>query len=84
MTLPTRLRIGGWIVSLLGAGALVASGGFDTETRIIAMTGAVVMVLGIIITSTSPLVANLQERRRLRAELDAFKNAPPGTPSKPG
>ena len=83
MSIPTRLRIGGWIVSLLGAGALVASGGFDTETRLVAMTGAVVMVLGIILTSTSPLVANLQERRRLREQLDGFKNVPPGTPSKP-
>lgn len=84
MTLPTRLRIAGWIVSLAGAAGLVFSGGFDTDSRIIAMSGAVVMVLGIILTSTSPLVANLQERRRLREKIDALKNAPPGTPSKPG
>jgi Kef-type K+ transport system membrane component KefB len=84
MSIPTRLRIAGWIVSLIGAGALVASGGFDGETRLIAMSGAVVMVLGITLTSTSPLVANLQERRRIREQIAALKNAPPGTPSKPG
>ncbi len=83
MTLPTRLRVSGWIVSLLGAAALVFGGGFDSESRIITMSGAVVMVLGIILTSTSPLVATLQERRRINERLAAHKAAPPGSPAKP-
>ena len=82
MTLPTRLRVSGWIVSLLGAAAIIFGGGFDSESKIVTMSGAVVMVLGIILTSTSPLVATLQERRRINAKLEEHKAAPPGTPAK--
>ena len=83
MSVPTRLRVGGWIVSLLGAAALVFGGGFDSESRIVTMSGAVVMVLGIILTSTSPLVATLQERRRISERLAGHKVSPPETPAKP-
>ena len=87
MSLPARLRVVGWIVSLSGAGLLVfgggIGGGFNSENQVWPMIGAVVMVLGIIITSTSPLVATLQERRRISERLAEYKNAPPETPVRP-
>ena len=67
MNLPAKLRVSGWIVSLTGAGILVFSGGFGTrETQIWAMAGAVTMVLGMILTSVSSLIAHLQHVRSLR------------------
>lgn len=87
MSIPARLRIAGWIVSLTGAGVLVfgggMGGGFHSGSQILPMIGAVVMVLGIIVTSTSPLVATLQERRRISERLAAHKAGPPGSPAKP-
>lgn len=87
MSLPARLRIAGWMVSLTGAGLLVfgggLGGGFNSETQVFPMIGAVVMVLGIILTATSPLVSTLQERRRISARLAEYKNAPPETPAPP-
>ncbi len=83
MSLAAKLRVAGWLISLAGAAALVFGGGFNSETQIVSMTGAIVMVLGIIVTSTSPLVATLQERRRISERLAAHKAAPPGSPSKP-
>lgn len=83
MTLAAKLRVAGWLISLTGAAALIFGGGFDSESRILTMSGAVVMVLGIIVTSTSPLVATLQARRRISERLAAHKAAPPGSPSKP-
>ena len=87
MSLPARLRIAGWVVSLSGAALLVfgggIGGGFNTDNQIWPMIGAVVMVLGIIITSTSPLVSTLQARRQISERLEKYKNAPPETPVRP-
>jgi len=67
MTLPAKIRITGWIVCLVGAGSLVFSGGFGNhESQFVAMAGAVTMVVGMILTSTSNLVAHLQHMRSLR------------------
>jgi hypothetical protein len=67
MNFPAKLRVSGWLVSLAGAGLLVFSGGFgNRESQIWAMAGAVTMVLGMILTSTSSLVAHLQHMRSLR------------------
>jgi hypothetical protein len=87
MSLPARLRIAGWIVSLTGAALLVfggyLGGGFNSENQIVPMIGAVVMVLGIILTATSPLVSTLQARREISRRLEGYKNAPPETPAPP-
>ncbi|HEX7896467.1 MAG TPA: hypothetical protein VF950_01710 [Planctomycetota bacterium] len=87
MSLPARLRVAGWIVSLSGAALLVfgggVGGGFNSDNAIWPMIGAVVMVLGIIITSTSPLVSTLQARRKISERLAEYKNAPPETPVRP-
>ena len=87
MSLPAKLRVIGWMVSLSGAALLVfgggIGGGFNSENAIWPMIGAVIMVLGIIITSTSPLVATLQERRRISERLAELRNAPPETPVRP-
>jgi hypothetical protein len=67
MNLPAKIRVSGWIVSLAGAGLLVFSGGFGTrETQIWAMAGAITMVLGMILTSVSSLVAHFRHMRSLR------------------
>ena len=77
MNLPTKLRVLGWVVSLSGAALLVFSGGFGTrDSQIWAMAGAITMVLGMILTSTSSLVAHLQHMRSLRR--------PPTTTCAPG
>jgi len=87
MSLPAKLRVAGWLVSLSGAALLIfgggIGGGFGSDHRIWPMIGALVMVLGIILTSTSPLVATLQERRRISERLAEYKNAPPETPGPP-
>ena len=87
MSLPARLRVAGWLVSLAGAALLVfgggIGGGFGGEHQIWPMIGAVVMVLGIILTSTSPLVATLQERRRISERLAELKGGRPETPAPP-
>ena len=79
MNLSTKLRIAGWCVSLAGAGLLVFSGGFSGNSMIWAMAGALSMVLGMILTSTSSLVAHLQHMRSLRRPLPPGENdgAPP-------
>lgn len=84
MSLAAKLRVAGWIVSLTGAAALVFGGGFSSETQIVSMAGAVVMVLGIILTSTAPLVSAVQERRRLSEAMAKHKDGRPDTPVKPG
>lgn len=84
MSLAGKVRACGWIVSLTGAGMLVFSGGFTPETRVLAMTGAVVMVVGMILTSLASLVSVLQERRRLRERLDERRPSPPSPPPPPG
>lgn len=67
MSTPTKIRVSGWLVSIAGASILVFSGGFGTrESQIWAMGGAVTMVVGMILTSTSSLVAHLQHMRSLR------------------
>ena len=87
MSLPARLRVAGWIVSLSGAALLVfgggIGGGFNSENQIWPMIGAIVMVLGIIVTSTSPLVSTLQARRQISERLEKYKSAPPETPGPP-
>ena len=87
MSLPAKLRVAGWLVSLSGAALLIfgggIGGGFNTESAIWPMIGAVVMVLGIIITSTSPLVATLQERRRISARLEELRSGRSETPAPP-
>lgn len=87
MSIPSRLRVTGWLVSLGGAALLIFGGGFGAgfteESQLPRMVGAVVMVLGIIITSLSPLVAALQERRRISAKLEEYKAARSDTPAPP-
>ena len=87
MSVPARLRVAGWLVSLTGAAVLIfgggIGGGFNSEHQVWPMIGAVVMVLGIILTSASPLVATLMERRRIQERLAELKNAPPETPARP-
>jgi Kef-type K+ transport system membrane component KefB len=87
MSVPARLRVAGWLVSLTGAAILIlgggVGGGFNSEFQILPMIGAVVMVLGIILTSTSPLVATLMERRRIKERLEELRSAPPERPAPP-
>lgn len=82
MSLPAKLRVSGWIVSLIGAATLIFSGGYSDNPGFF-FSGAVVMVLGIILTSTSTLVATLQARRRISERLEDYKNARPETPAPP-
>ena len=84
MSLAGKVRALGWMVSLSGAGLLVFSGGFGTETRLYAMAGAVTMVLGMIITSLASLISVLQERRRLREQFEERRSGPPSPPPPPG
>ena len=82
MSLPAKLRVCGWIVSLIGAATLVLSGGYSDNPGFF-FSGAVIMVLGIIVTSTSTLVATLQARRRISERLAEYKHARPETPEPP-
>lgn len=86
MSVPGRLRVAGWIVSILGGGIYIFSGGLGAgfaAGSYLPMAGALVMVLGIIITSTGPLVATLQARRQISARLTELENARSETPEPP-
>ena len=72
--LPLKLRISGWIVSLIGAGVLVFAGGFGGDPKNpIPWLGAVTFVIGMIITSSAGLAAHLQRMK-------ALKQPPPDEP----
>ncbi len=76
------LRVSGWIVSLGGAALLLSSGGFGDDVKNpIPWVGAFLMVFGMILTSSSGLVAHLQHMRRLRQRMQQPPDPP--APSKP-
>ncbi|MFN3484970.1 MAG: hypothetical protein ACK44W_05750 [Planctomycetota bacterium] len=77
MSAPLVLRVSGWIVSLSGAALLVFSGGFGQDAKNpLPWIGAIVMVVGMILTSSSGLVAHLAYMKRLRRR----ENIPPDGP----
>ena len=74
--LPLKLRISGWIVSLIGAAVLIFAGGFGGDVKNpIPWLGAITFVIGMIITSSSGLAAHLQRMK-------ALKEPPPDEPPK--
>jgi hypothetical protein len=67
MSAPVVLRVSGWVVSLAGAAVLVFSGGFGQDAKNpVPWIGAITMIVGMILTSSSGLVAHLAHMRRLR------------------
>ncbi len=86
MSLPLVLRLSGWGVSLLGGGLILLSFADDEIPRArnpFFIAGMIVFVVGMILTSSSGLVAVLQQRRRISEGLqrhEASRNAPPSPP----
>jgi len=76
--LPLKLRISGWIVSLIGAAVLVFAGGFGGDAKNpIPWLGAITFVIGMIITSSSGLAAHLQRMKSLKEAAHREEPAPP-------
>ena len=76
--LPLKLRISGWIVSLIGAAVLVFAGGFGGDAKSpIPWLGAITFVVGMIITSSSGLASHLQRMKSLKTALHRDEPAPP-------
>ena len=83
--LPLKLRISGWVVSLVGAAILVFAGGFGGDAKNpVPWLGAIVFVVGMIITSSSGLAAHLERMRSLKRPSAPPPDAPPGPPAGPG
>ena len=79
--LPFKLRIAGWIVSLIGAGVLIFAGGFGGDAKNpIPWLGAITFVIGMIITSSSGLAAHLQRMKGLKAATTQRSEPPPKAP----
>jgi hypothetical protein len=79
VALPMALwvRVSGWIVSLTGAVLLLSSGGFGEDVRNpYAWVGAFLMVFGMILTSSSGLIAHLQHMKRLREKMQEHGDPP--------
>jgi len=77
--LPLKLRISGWIVSLIGAAVLIFAGGFGGDAKNpVPWLGAITFVIGMIITSSSGLAAHLQ---RMKALKSPPKDEPPPGPA---
>jgi len=65
--LPLLLRISGWAVSLAGAALMLASGGFGAAGRKpLAWAAVFVFLAGVILTSSSMVVAQVLRIRSLR------------------
>ena len=65
--LPLFLRVSGWVVSLAGAGLMLASGGFGGEgRRPLAWAAVFVFLAGMLLTSSSMVAAQVGRMRALR------------------
>jgi hypothetical protein len=87
MSLPLVLRLSGWGITLVGGALILVSLGDDSVPRVqnpFFMAGAVTFVVGMIVTSSSGLVATLQRRRHLSERLEAHESSRRGPPSGPG
>ncbi len=85
MTLPLKLRITGWIVSLIGAAVLVFAGGFGGDAKNpVPWLGAITFVIGMMLTSSSGLAAHLQRMKALKQACQPPPDAPPEPPAKTG
>lgn len=80
--LPLKLRISGWIVSLIGACVLIFAGGFGADAKNpVPWIGAIVFVIGMILTSSSGLAAHLAHMRSLRRPPPSPPDEPPPPPA---
>lgn len=87
MRLPLALRLSGWAVTLVGGGLILVSFANDDVPRVqnpFFMAGALVFVTGMILTSTSGLVAVLQRRREINERLDRHAASRSEPPTRPG
>ncbi len=78
------LRVSGWICFLLGVAIFFLAGGFSAPKNPIPWMGLFVALLGMILTSTSNLVAHLQRMRELKRPPGPPGASPPSPPSPPG
>jgi drug/metabolite transporter (DMT)-like permease len=72
-----KLRVAGWIVFLIGGAIFLLMGGFENPKDPIPWIGLFVALLGMILTSTSNLVAHLDRMKKLRRPPEP---PPPGPP----
>jgi hypothetical protein len=87
MRAPLVVRLSGWAITLLGGALILVSFANDDVPRAqnpFFMAGAVVFVLGMILTSASGLLATLQRRREITERLDQHKSSRSGPPPPPG
>jgi len=79
--LPFKLRVSGWIVSIVGASVLIFAGGFGGDAKNpVPWLGAITFVIGMMLTSSSGLAAHLQ---RMKALKQASQPPPPDSPPGP-
>jgi hypothetical protein len=81
--LPLRLRICGWVVSLVGAAVMVSTGGIDLSNPWPFACGALLMVAGMILTSLSGLIGHLRYRRSLLEQAQEKGRIARGEPPRP-
>ena len=87
MSTPLIIRLSGWAVTLVGGGLILFSFMDDSVPRVqnpFFMAGAVVFVLGMILTSASGLVATIQRSRMLKERIEESKASRSEPPSPPG
>lgn len=71
-----KLRIAGWAFFLIGGAVFLWMGGFEKPKDPVPWIGLFVALLGMILTSTSNLVAHLERAKKLR-------RPPPPPPESP-
>ena len=87
MRAPLVIRLSGWAVTFVGGGLILYSFTDDSVARAqnpVFMAGAVVFVVGMILTSTSGLIATIQRHRAIKARLDEHKASRSEPPRPPG
>jgi hypothetical protein len=87
MRAPLVIRLSGWGVTLAGGALILYSFTDDSVARVqnpFFMAGAVVFVVGMILTSASGLVATIQRSRMLKERIEDHKASRDEPPSPPG
>jgi hypothetical protein len=79
------LRLGGWACFIAGGVFYFATGAtlFDKQ-NLLPWVGFFMVLVGMVLTSTAPLMDTLAHRRKLREQIEERKASPPSPPAPPG